>query len=61
MSLWLIHVDVWQKPTEYCKAQLKINKIILKREPRKTKTTKKTQPTHQFYLFFGHSAQYMGS
>jgi len=18
--LWLIHVDVWQKPTEYCKA-----------------------------------------
>ena len=26
--LWLIHVDVWQKPTEYCKAiilQLKIN------------------------------------
>ena len=27
--LWLIHVDVWQKPTQYCKAiipQLKINK-----------------------------------
>ena len=26
--LWLIHVDVWQKPTQYCKAiilQLKIN------------------------------------
>ena len=26
--LWLIHADVWQKPTEYCKAiilQLKIN------------------------------------
>ena len=26
--LWLIHVDVWQKPTEYCKEiilQLKIN------------------------------------
>ena len=26
--LWLIHVDVWQKPTRYCKAiilQLKIN------------------------------------
>ena len=25
---WLIHVDVWQKPTRYCKAiilQLKIN------------------------------------
>ena len=28
MYLWLIHVDVWQKPTQYCKAvilQLKIN------------------------------------
>ena len=27
--LWLIHVDVWQKPTQYCKAiifQLKITK-----------------------------------
>ena len=26
--LWLIHVDVWQKPTQYCKAiilQLKID------------------------------------
>ena len=30
MYLWLIHVDVWQKPTQYCKAtilQLKINKL----------------------------------
>jgi len=29
--LWLIHVDVLQKPTQYCKAiilQLKINKIL---------------------------------
>ena len=28
--LWLIHVDVWKKPTQYCKAiilQLKINKL----------------------------------
>ena len=26
--LWLIHVDTWQKPTQYCKAvilQLKLN------------------------------------
>ena len=26
--LWLIHVDLWQKPTQYCKSiilQLKIN------------------------------------
>ena len=31
--LGLIHVDIWQKPTQYCKAiifQLKINKLIFK-------------------------------
>ena len=30
--LWLIHVDVWQKPIQYCKAiilQLKINYIYV--------------------------------
>ena len=29
--LWLIHVDVWQKPTQFCKViilRLKINKSI---------------------------------
>ena len=29
-SLWLIHVDVWQKPMQYCGAiilQVKINKL----------------------------------
>ena len=33
--LWLIHVDVWQKPTQYCKEiilQLKINKFNLKKK-----------------------------
>ena len=33
--LWLIHVDVWQKPTQYYKAiilQLKINKLEKKEE-----------------------------
>ena len=32
--LWLIHVDVWQKPTQYCKAiilQLKINIFFKKK------------------------------
>ena len=32
--LWLIHVDVWQKPTLFCKAiilQLKINKFKIKK------------------------------
>ena len=37
MYLWLIHVDVWKKPTQYCKAiilQLKINNFFfLKKEP----------------------------
>ena len=31
MYLWLIHVDVWQKPTQYYKAiilQLKINNFL---------------------------------
>ena len=31
--LWLIHVDVWQKPTQYCKAiilQLKMNTFFKK-------------------------------
>ena len=27
--LWLIHVDVWQKPTQYCKASiLQLKKIL---------------------------------
>ena len=42
---WLIHVDVWQKPTQFCKSiilQLKINKISLKKEnlPSLSKDTK---------------------
>jgi len=35
--LWLIHVEVWQKPTKFCKAiifQLK-NKLNKKNRPRK--------------------------
>ena len=37
--LWLIHVDAWQKPTQYCKAiilQLKINKIKSQKQITKT-------------------------
>ena len=33
-TLWLIHVDVWQKPIQYCKTiilQLKMNKLKPKR------------------------------
>ena len=31
--IWLIHVDIWQKPTQYCKTiipQFKINKFVKK-------------------------------
>jgi len=34
--LWLIHGDVWQKPTQYCKAislQLTINTLKKKKRP----------------------------
>ena len=33
MDLWLIHVNIWQKPTQYCKAIiLHLKKIKLKKE-----------------------------
>ena len=35
--LWLIHADVWQKPTQYCKAIL----LQLKRKKEKKKKRKK--------------------
>ena len=34
--LWLIHGDVWQKPTQYCKTvmlQVKIKKLEKKKTP----------------------------
>ena len=41
--LWVIHVDVWQKPTQYCKAiilQLKIN-TLKKEDKEKPKQNEK--------------------
>ena len=32
--LWPIHVDAWQKPTQYCKATIHRLKINLKRDER---------------------------
>ena len=29
--LWLTHVDVWQKPTKYCKAVILQSKMNLKK------------------------------
>ena len=37
-DLWLIHVDVWQKPTQFCKAmilQLKNKKLKVERKEKK--------------------------
>lgn len=50
--LWLIHVDVWQKPTQYCKAiilQLKINEI--KKNPPKFINEKRTSTHTWVYAF----------
>ena len=44
--LWLVHVDVWQKPIQYYKAvvvQLKINKIL--------KVSIKLQPVSETWYF----------
>ena len=38
--LWLIHVDVWQKSNQYCKAtilQLKINNFLKDKQQKKEK------------------------
>ena len=48
---WLIHADIWQKPTQYCKAiilQLKINNIRKK----KGIYTFYKQRNHSGFFFF---------
>ena len=45
--LWLIDVDIWQKPTKFCKAiilQLKINKYNLKNRRRRIWAPSTVQP-----------------
>ena len=40
INLWLIHIDVWQKPTRYCKAiilQSKKNKKLSQTKKKKSK------------------------
>ena len=39
--LWLIHVDAWKKPTQFCKAvifQLKINTLIKNKDKKERAT-----------------------
>ena len=65
VHLWAIHVDVWQKPTQYCKTiilQLKINTLKKKKEDkekptqneigvREGKITRHTSLSHQLPLW----------
>ena len=51
--LWLIPVDVWQKPTQYCKAiilQLKIKKINLKPKQKRNSFTRKSQQWPCYFI-----------
>ena len=54
--LWLTHVDVWQKPTQYCKAiicQLKISKFFKHMSNRNQKVNAKgggSKCKHSYYL-----------
>ena len=38
--LWLVHVNVWQKPTQYCKAIILQLKYILKKKTLRRATCK---------------------
>ena len=35
VGLWLIHVDVWQKPTQHCKAIILQLKIVFSKQKKK--------------------------
>ena len=53
--LWLIHVDVWQKPTQYCRAiilQLKINEL----KKKSTVSSSPVFPNHCWGLPSGNQA-----
>ena len=47
--LWLTHVDVWQKPIQYCKASILQIKIIKNRIYLTKKIIKFSSITQSFY------------
>ena len=58
VNLWLTHVDVWQKPMQYCKAiilQLKINKKYFRR-----KKKFKREKDMSSFVFLKRSFQILG-
>ena len=55
--LWLIHIDVGQKITQYCKdiiLPLKINKFVLKKTYRRKEKQKKKKLTLNWDLGWDH-------
>ena len=52
--LWLIHVNVWQKPTQYGKAiilQVKINKLSFLKEQKKKKKRERSLDLDFLFIF----------
>ena len=52
-TLWLIHVDIWHKPTQYCKAiilQLKTNNFLKDLLPKLASSLVSEQPHHWQFL-----------
>ena len=47
--LWLIHVDVWQKPTQYCKAFI----FQIKRGKKKSKTVEFSEFLKEIFTWEG--------
>ena len=48
--LWLVHVDLWQKPTQYCKAiifQSKINNFFFKKNQQTRNRKELPQPSKE--------------
>ena len=59
VHLWVIHVDVWQKPTQYCKAiilQLEINTLKKKKEdkekPKQNEKGSQRREGNQYILHY---------
>ena len=50
--LWLIHVDVWKKPTQYCKPIILLLKINTLKNKNKTALEQGDNPHFGFSQFF---------
>ena len=60
LYLWLMHVDILQKPTEYCKTiilQLKINKLKKKRKKQRHYSANIGPSSQGYGLSSGHGCE----